>query len=117
MGYFYILWFVGHLFAIVSPQHNYAVLQVLVKMPAILMDLVDAALLYILVRRYASERWALGAAAFFALNPAVIFISASWGQVDSVAAGLALAAAYLLLRSTDFLAGFAWRIPVAWLLL
>lgn len=116
-GYFYILWFTGHLFEIVSPHNNYDVLRVLVKLPAILMDLVDAALLYALVRRYASERWALGAAAFFAFNPAVIFISASWGQVDSVAAGLALGAVYLLLRSADSAAGFAWRIPAAWLML
>jgi len=116
-GYFYILWIVGHIYSVISPHGNFDVLRVLVKMPAILMDIVDAALLYMLVRRYASERWALGAAAFFAFNPAVIFISASWGQVDSVAAGLALGAAYLLLRSADFLDGFAWRIPVAWLLL
>ena len=116
-GYFYILWIVGHIYSAISPQGNFDVLRVLVKMPAILMDLADGALLYLLVRRYASERWALGAAAFFVLNPAVIFISASWGQVDSVAAGLALAAAYLLLRSADFPDGFAWRIPVAWLLL
>ncbi|HEX5273767.1 MAG TPA: glycosyltransferase family 39 protein [Candidatus Rubrimentiphilum sp.] len=116
-GYFYILWIVGHIYSVISPHGNFDVLRVLVKMPAILMDLVDAALLYMLVRRYASERWALGAAAFFVLNPAVIFTSASWGQVDSVAAGLALAAAYLLLRSGDFLDGFAWRIPVAWVLL
>ena len=116
-GYFYILWVVGHLFELISPHNNYDVLRVLVKLPAILMDLVDCALLFALVRRYAGERWALGAAAFFAFNPAIIFISASWGQVDSVAAGLALAAVYLLLRSSDFAAGFAWRIPAAWVLL
>ncbi|HET9393427.1 MAG TPA: phospholipid carrier-dependent glycosyltransferase [Candidatus Rubrimentiphilum sp.] len=116
-GYFYILWFIGHLFAVISPQHNYDVLRVLVKLPAILMDLVDGALLYALVRRYANERWALSAAALFVLNPAVIFISASWGQVDSVAGGLALGAAYLLLRSDDFAEGFAWQITAGWLLL
>ncbi len=116
-GYFYILWFIGHLFAVISPHNNYDVLRVLVKLPAILMDLVGGALLYALVRRYADERWALGAAALFVLNPAVIFISASWGQVDSVAAGLALAAAYLLLRSDDATDGFAWQIAVGWLLL
>ncbi len=116
-GYFYILWIIGHLFQLISPHNNYDVLRVLVKLPAILMDLADGALLYALVRRYASARWAFGAAAFFVLNPAVIFISASWGQVDSVAAGLALAAVYLLLRSTDFTDGFAWHIPAAWLLL
>jgi len=132
-GYFYILWLIGRLFEVISPHNNYDVLRVLVKLPAILMDLIDCALLYALVRRYAGERWAFGAAAFFALNPAVIFISASWGQVDSVAAGLALAAAYLLLCSNpspepvlslpkgsgqaNEADRFAWRIPVAWLLL
>jgi len=124
-GYFYVLWFIGHLFALISPQNNYDLLRLLVKLPAILMDLVDSALLYALVRRYASERWALGAAALFVLNPAVIFISASWGQVDSVAASLALAAVYLLLRSDPSTGsgqaktadGFAWPVVAGWLLL
>jgi len=43
------------------------------------MDLVDAVLIFAVVRRYASELVALGAAALFALNPTTIYVSAYWG--------------------------------------
>ncbi len=100
-GYFYVLAFIGHLYALISPHGNLDVLKYLVKLPAVLMDLVDAGLLYAIVRRFANERWALGVTALFVLNPAVIFISAAWGQVDSISSGLALLGIYLLLRSDD----------------
>ena len=100
-GYFYILGFIGHLYALLAPHGNLDVLKYLVKVPAVVMDLVDGALLYAIVRRFASERWALGVAALFILNPAIIFISAAWGQVDSISSGLALLGVYLLLRSDD----------------
>ncbi len=114
-GYFYILWVVGHLYNLLSPHGNLDVLKYLVKLPAVLMDLADGALLYVVVRRFASERWALGVAALFVLNPAMIFISAAWGQVDSISSGLALLGVYLLLRSDDDRA--LTRIPLAWVVL
>lgn len=113
-GYFYILAAVGHVYQVVAPHGNLEVLKYLVKLPAVLMDLVDGALLYAIVRRFAAERWALGAAAIFVLNPAVIFCSATWGQVDSISSGLALLAIYLLLRAGDGENG-VWPIVLAWL--
>ena len=102
-GYFYILWVVGHVFAVVAGAHpNYDILKYFVKLPAVLADLADAALIFAIVRRFANERWALLAAAFVVFNPAIIFISASWGQVDSISSGLALLAAFLLMRSDDY---------------
>jgi len=92
-GYFYVLWVIGHLYKLfVHADPGWNILKVFVKMPGILMDLVDAALIFAIVRRFASTSWAFGAVALFAFNPATIFISAYWGQVDSVAAGLVLGA-------------------------
>ncbi len=68
----------------------------LVKLPAVFADLAVGVLLYALVRRFAGMRWGLGAAALYLFNPATIYISASWGQVDSISGGLALLAIYLL---------------------
>jgi len=97
-GYFFVLWAVAHAYkALVHADPTYGLLKVAVKLPGIVMDLVDAALIFAIVRRFASLAWAFGAAAFFALNPATVFISAYWGQVDSVAAGLTLASLYLIL--------------------
>jgi len=102
-GYFYILAIVGaiweHVFKHADP--TYSALKFLVKLPAIFADLLVGIVLFGIVRRFASDRWALGAAALYLLNPAVIFISAVWGQVDAIACGFALLAIYLLLRSQD----------------
>lgn len=116
-GYFYVLWAIGHAYApFAAHGSGYGLLKVLVKLPAILMDLFDGVMLYAIVRRFAEERWALGAAAFFVLNPATIFISAAWGQVDSIAGGFALLAVYLLLVSDDLPSEkFNWPIAGAWL--
>ncbi|MBV9402902.1 MAG: hypothetical protein JO018_04145, partial [Candidatus Eremiobacteraeota bacterium] len=59
-GYFYILWIVGHIYA--PLQHadtSYVWVRVLIKLPAIVMDLVNTALIYAIVRRFADQRWAL----------------------------------------------------------
>ncbi|HEY8298658.1 MAG TPA: hypothetical protein VIG32_11625, partial [Candidatus Baltobacteraceae bacterium] len=51
-GYFYVLWFIGHVFSLLGPwSHDYELLGRLSKLPAIAMDLVDGAVLYALVRR------------------------------------------------------------------
>nr|MDQ2679584.1 phospholipid carrier-dependent glycosyltransferase [Candidatus Eremiobacteraeota bacterium] len=102
-----------------SHDPTYGWLKALVKLPAIIMDLVDAALVYAIVLRFANVRTALIGAALVALNPAIIYISAAWGQVDSVAAGLALLAVWLLLCSDDdnFRSRASWLIAIAWLAL
>jgi Gpi18-like mannosyltransferase len=102
-GYFYILGIVGGIWELFFKHvdTSFGILKVLVKLPAILADLLVGVLLYRIVRRFADERWALGAAAFYLLNPAIILISAMWGQVDAISGGLALLALFLLLRSEE----------------
>ena len=118
-GYFFVLWLVGHAYAsLVQADPTYGLLKIAVKLPGILMDLVDAWLIFAIVRRFASVAWAFGAAALFTFNPAAIFISAYWGQVDSVAAGLTLGS-LLLMLDADKRVGRAQTLSVvgAWLLL
>jgi len=121
-GYFIVLWalagmysVLGHLHLINSGDSSYFALRVLVKLPALMMDLVAAALIYAIVRRYAREAIALGAAALFALNPATIYTSAYWGQVDSVSWGCVLLALWLALRSSDAPEKLTARLTWAWL--
>jgi dolichyl-phosphate-mannose--protein O-mannosyl transferase len=96
-GYMYVLWFVGHLYKLlIHSDPGYGILKIFVKLPGILMDLVDAVLIFAIVRRFSTIAWAFGASAFFLFNPCTIFISAFWGQVDSVSAGLALGAILLV---------------------
>jgi dolichyl-phosphate-mannose--protein O-mannosyl transferase/Gpi18-like mannosyltransferase len=119
-GYFLVLWLTGHLyrfFTHADPQ--WSILKTFVKMPAVLADLGCGALLYAIVRRAAkSEAWALGAAALFVLNPAMIFISAYWGQVDSVAALMTLSAILFIVASEERRgASLGVYVAFAWLFL
>jgi Gpi18-like mannosyltransferase len=117
-GYFFVLWFVGHAYKLlVHSDPTYGMLKIFVKLPGIVMDFVDG-LIYAIVRRFASVAMGVRAAAFFAFNPATIFISAYWGQVDSVAAGLTLGSLLLMIDS-DRRTGRAATLSIvgAWLLL
>jgi Gpi18-like mannosyltransferase/predicted membrane-bound dolichyl-phosphate-mannose-protein mannosyltransferase len=120
-GYFIVLWAIGGFYTLLGHLHligtndaSYFVLRILVKLPALVMDLVDAALIYAIVRRFASQTVALVAAALFALNPATIYVSAYWGQVDSVSWGFLLLSLWLALRSGDVPAKTTPRIVWAW---
>ena len=102
-GYFYVLALIGHVWQALFGSHDagFAALRAFVKLPAILADLGVGVLLFAIARRFAGFGMALGVAALYLLNPATIYISALWGQVDSISGGLALLGVYLLLRGQD----------------
>ncbi len=118
-GYFYILAIIGHIWEpFRASDTSYTLIRALVKLPAILADLGIGVLLYAIAKRFAGNAVALGTAALYVLNPASIFISAKWGQVDAVAGIFALLAAYFLLKSDDAPdEGFSWYVPLAWITL
>ncbi len=121
-GYFIVLWVIGAVYGTLGHLHlinvndsSYFALRIMVKLPALAMDLVDGVLIYAIVRRYAREAVALGAAALFLFNPATIYTSAYWGQVDSVSWGFVLLALWLALRSSDDPELQTARLTCAWL--
>ncbi len=95
-GYLYVLWGIGLLQRVV--HMNAIALLVVLKMPAVLADALSALILYRMARDFTSERIAILSAGAYLFNPGIIFNSAIWGQVDSVAACLALLATFLLVR-------------------
>jgi dolichyl-phosphate-mannose--protein O-mannosyl transferase len=117
-GYFVVLWLLGKVYALIGGgDHSYAILHTLVKLPGIVMDLVNTAVIFAIVRRYAAPAMALLAAAALALNPAAIYVSSYWGQVDSVSWGLVLIALWCLLRVGDVPGKTVSRVTWAWLAL
>ncbi|HEV2643405.1 MAG TPA: glycosyltransferase family 39 protein, partial [Candidatus Elarobacter sp.] len=119
-GYFVILWLVAKIYAIVpgaagDAAHGSPILRAFVKLPTIAMDLVNAGVVYAIVRRYASRGVALTAAAALALNPVAIYVSAYWGQIDSVSWGFALIAVWCVLRAGDAPDKTTARLTWAWL--
>ncbi|MEA2784955.1 MAG: dolichyl-phosphate-mannose-protein mannosyltransferase [Candidatus Eremiobacteraeota bacterium] len=112
-GYFVILWGVAKLDAMLGGGGG-LLLRALVKLPAIVMDLINAWVVYSIARRYASQGVALAAAAALALNPVAIYVSAYWGQVDSVSWGFALIAVWCVLRAGDAPDKTIARLAWAW---
>jgi dolichyl-phosphate-mannose--protein O-mannosyl transferase len=117
-GYFLVLWVLGKVYAVISlvfpGDPGGALLKTMIKLPAIAMDTVDAWIIYRIARRYASNTIALVAAGFMALNPAAIYASAYWGQIDSVSWGFVLLAIWLVLRSGDDPQKSTARLSWAW---
>jgi Gpi18-like mannosyltransferase len=75
-----------------------------VRLPGIALDLVLAALIFLVVRRRAGDGWALAAAFAYAFNPAVLFNLAYWGMPDSPHAIIIVGALLLALARRPFLA-------------
>ena len=57
---------------------------VLVKVAACIADLLIGVLVYRWARHTAGPRWGVAAAAAILLHPVMIYVSAWWGQIDSV---------------------------------
>ena len=118
-GYFVVLWVLSKFYLLLAgldnPAGGYPVLRAVVKLPAIAMDLVNSGVVFLIVRRYAAEKTALLAAALLALNPAAIYVSSYWGQVDSVSWGFVLIALWLILRAGEEPVKTTPRLVWAWL--
>ncbi len=93
----YLLWGLGHTLAAVAPPalESDRTLDFLVRLLLVGFNLALAALLYEAHGRSAAG---LASAALYALNPAVLFDSAYWGQTDGVCAFLVVAALVLFGR-------------------
>jgi len=101
-GYLYVLLVLGKASrALIGAAPSVALL----KLPAIIADLGVAVLVYLLAARLTAgstiskSRVAAAAAVAILFNPALILISAVWGQVDSVPALLVLSGVYVLATS------------------
>lgn len=81
-GFLYVLWFLGmlhHAFQIDTTLFYY-----ILKLPAILADLGLGWLVYKELKNRVAMKYVFMAVMFIVLNPALIFNSTVWGQVDSI---------------------------------
>lgn len=83
-GYMYLLYPIGALSALLELPYLGGFHRVLLKLPAVLCDLVIGGLLYRESGRTHTPAASLFFAAAWLYNPAVLLNSAVWGQVDSV---------------------------------
>lgn len=81
-GYLYILSLLGFLKSLLQIPDNW--FYYLLKIPAIISELAIALLVYTQAKKIVAEKLAFIVFIFILFNPALIFNSAIWGQVDSV---------------------------------
>src|SRR5215210_1915922 len=98
-GDLWILWLLGHLYHLVSPNSAVSNLPVtMLKAVPALADTAAAGQLFVIARRFAGPAAGLLAAALLLFNPGPIFLAGIWGQWDAVSAAVALLALWLYLR-------------------
>jgi Gpi18-like mannosyltransferase len=97
-GYMYVLWLVGKVRLLLSLDFNTPPFLVILKLPAMLADMVTILIIDRLARRHLHGSTSVALAALFAFNPAVLLDSAVWGQVDSVLTMFILGGVLLLER-------------------
>jgi 4-amino-4-deoxy-L-arabinose transferase-like glycosyltransferase len=106
-GYLYVLWLLGSVGQALQPlTAGFDITAGLVKIPGVLADAGVAWTLFAFSRRFldgsfgswSGERVGVVAVVVYLFNPATIFDSAVWGQVDSVGTLALLATLYWLAR-------------------
>lgn len=80
--YMYVLWLIGAIKSVIPMTDK--IFYILLKTPAIICDVLIAALLFKTANRKIGSKSAYFACAAWLFNPAVFIDSALWGQVDSV---------------------------------
>ena len=90
-----LLWCVAELARLINPVFSFlepglaaaldsVTYTVLVKVAACTADLLIGVLVYHWARKIVGPRWGVAAAAAILLHPAMIYVSAWWGQIDSL---------------------------------
>lgn len=101
-GDLWLLWAASHLFSVMGGRTLEGVaFLITIKCISIVADLFVGFFLYKIVRRCASDKTAIFVAAAYLLNPASIFLSAFWGQWDSVSMALVLVTFWLFMLPGD----------------
>lgn len=102
-GYLYILWIMGGMFHFIFPSIPFAssVFEVFIKIVTTFFDIGTAFFVYKIILKHNSSL-ALKAAFFYFANPALIFNSSVWGQIDGIMTFFLLSSVYLLLEVKNF---------------
>ena len=83
-GYIYVLWLIGAIKYVFNIADLSAIHLVLLKLPAIICDLVTGWFLFDLLKKRVNTTLASCTAFLYLFNPAIVINSSAWGQVDSI---------------------------------
>lgn len=112
-GYMYVCGAISWLCRVLNLSYGSAGMVFLFKLPATIADLASAYLVYRIARRRGMrESFALVLCAVLAFNPAAMFISGAWGQIDSLLTLGIVGAIYLLWADRLILAGAVFGLAI-----
>ena len=111
-GYMYVLSVIGHIAGALSIGVDSSGYVLLIKLPAIICDVLAGYVIYKIAVKYIGERGALIAAAIYLFNPAVIVNSSAWGQIDGILALGVLLSVWLMINRKMFAASLAFALTV-----
>lgn len=97
-GYIYVLYIIGFLHSVFNIEYWTWQSILLIKLPAIICDILTGLLIYKIAGKKNSNSRALLLTAIYLFNPAIIYNSSVWGQVDSILGFLLLLLCYLLME-------------------
>ncbi len=112
--YIYILWFVGFIYKFFSPSFdiNTTAFTILIKSPANIIDIITSFLIFLVVKKYSEFRTSFLIMLSYLFNPAIIYNSAIWGQVDSVNTMFILLTIFFLVSEKLELAGISMAVAI-----
>lgn len=99
LGGLYAFWVMGFLKSILLPDLSFfsRSFDLLLKLPANIADILSAALIFAIIKKRLAQKWATAGFLLYALNPALIFNSAIWGQYDGLSVLFLLLSIFLVL--------------------
>ncbi|HPJ76661.1 MAG TPA: hypothetical protein PLS36_07475 [Clostridia bacterium] len=110
--YIYILWFIEFAREALGLTFAFPAHIILLKMPAIIFDIMTAYLVYKIAKTRFSETTSIILSAAVALNIAYILNSAAWGQIDSILTFFIALTAYNIMNNKLEFATVAYVIAV-----
>ena len=111
-GYMYILYFIGMLHSKLSLGYLSAGSLLLLRLPAILCDLLAGYFLYRCANKNHTEKVGFYFAMAYLFNPATILNSSIWGQVDAIYALLIVSIILLLMEGKTIPAYFVYGLGI-----
>ena len=98
-GYLYVFWGIGEFVRLFFSNPSNDTYFFILRIPPNVLDMATAFLIFKIVLKWGSPKWAVAAPALYLFNPAVLYNTAPWGQFDAVPTFLMMLAIYLLLES------------------
>lgn len=107
-GYMLVLYVIGLIEKLFNLTYNSPIFTTLIKLPAMLADVVLVGMIYREGRGRIGKNAATAFAILFAFCPAIIINSTFWGQIDSLFALLLVASLIYLYKEKFYLAAFLY---------